>query len=135
VDAREGETYTGAVTKISDTGTITNGVASFDVTIQLDTAAGLKSGMSASAVITTAEKRDVLRLPVEAISTANGQEYVTLMDGRTASVTTGASDGDYVEIASGPQEGDSVLVTRERDTGSVAQRMSSFPMARAAGGR
>ena len=132
VDAREGKTYAGVVTRISDTGTVLNGVASFDVTIRLDEAEGLKSGMSASADIITQEKKGVLRVPVEAIATSGGQEYVTLADGRTAQVESGASDGDYVEIVSGLQEGDSVLVTRERDDGTMS-RTGGFPMGRPAG--
>jgi HlyD family secretion protein len=132
VDAREGEAYTGEVTKISDTGAVTNGVASFDVTIRLDKAEGLKSGMSASADIITQEKQGVLRVPVEAIATSGGQEYVTLADGRTAQVVSGASDGDYVEIVSGLSEGDSVLVTRERED-AAAQRSGGFQMGRPAG--
>ena len=130
VDAREGETYAGVVTRISDTGTVTNGVASFDVTIRLDKAEGLKSGMSASADILTQEKKGVLRVPVEAIATSGGVEYVTLADGRTANIESGASDGDYAEVVSGLSEGDSVLVTRERDDDGANARMGGFPMAR-----
>ncbi len=135
VDAREGQTYGGAVTKISDTGTVNNGVASFDVTLLLDESKGLKSGMSASANIVTQDKQDVLRVPVEAISTANGQQYVTLANGSTENVVTGASDGDYVEIVSGLQEGEKVLVTRERESSTGNQRANTFPMARTGLGR
>jgi HlyD family secretion protein len=124
VDAREGKTYSGTVASISDTGTVNNGVASFDVKIQLNESEGLKSGMSASAEITVAEKKDVIRVPVEAVSTSGGQEYVTLSSGGTAQVTTGASDGEYVEIVSGLDEGERVLITRERDDGAASSPKS-----------
>jgi hypothetical protein len=87
--------------------------------------------MSASADIYTQEKKGVLRVRVEAILHLGRPEYVTLADGRSAQVVSGASDGDYAEIVwySGLSEGDSVLVARERGDGA-AQRTGAFQMTR-----
>ena len=120
IDAYDGETFSGTVERISGVGTVSGGVATYEVTVVLDEDARLKDGMTASIEIVVADKQDVLLVPVEAISTSNGQKYVTLSTGLSTTVTTGVSSDEYVEVLSGVSEGDSVLITRtSSDSGSA----------------
>lgn len=123
IDAFPDQTFTGTVKRISGVGTVSGGVASYEVTVLLDEASvNLMDGMTASVEIIVADKQDVLLVPVEAVSTANGQNYVTLADGQTSFVTIGASDDTNVEILSGVNEGDQVLITRTSSTSSSESR-------------
>lgn len=122
IDAFPDQTFTGTVKRISGVGTVSGGVASYEVTVLLDEASvNLMDGMTASVEIIVADKQDVLLVPVEAVSTANGQNYVTLADGQTSFVTIGASDDTNVEILSGVNEGDQVLITRTSSTSSSSE--------------
>lgn len=112
IDAYEGEMFKGRVERISGVGTVSGGVATYEVTVALEEDARLKDGMTASIEIVVADRQNVLLVPVEAISTSNGMKYVTTSSGLSSTVTTGLSDDDYVEIISGVSEGDSVMITR-----------------------
>ncbi|MFC5406434.1 efflux RND transporter periplasmic adaptor subunit [Cohnella soli] len=89
VEALPDNSYTGKVVEIADEGTSSNGVASFDVTIELDTAKDLKVGMSAEASIMTAQKADALYVPVSAVQSARGKYYV-MVPGASTGTGTGA---------------------------------------------
>ena len=56
VEALDSKEYVGKVVDIADEGTSSNGVATFDVTIALDTSENLKSGMTAEASIQVDKK-------------------------------------------------------------------------------
>ena len=132
VDAYPDEVFSGTVERISGVGTVSGGVATYEVTVIMDENAKLMDGMTASIEITVANKADALMVPVEAIATSNGQKYVTLATGMQTTVTTGLSNDDYVEIVSGVSEGDSVLITRSTSdtsaTSSFGMTGSSMPM-------
>ncbi|MBW7459990.1 efflux RND transporter periplasmic adaptor subunit, partial [Paenibacillus sepulcri] len=76
VEALADQTFTGKVSEIANEGTANNGVASFDVTVALDTAAGLKSGMSAEASIQVEKKENTLMLPIDAVQSLGGRYMV-----------------------------------------------------------
>jgi HlyD family secretion protein len=78
VEALPKDTYTGKVIAIADEGTTTNGVATFDVTINLTTTTNLKVGMSAEASILTQQKTDALYVPVAAVQSFQGKYFVTV---------------------------------------------------------
>jgi HlyD family secretion protein len=128
IDAYDGEQFTGTVSRISGVGVVSGGVATYEVTVQMDEDPRLKDGMTASIEIVVADKQNVLLVPVEAIATSDGQKYVTLSNGLSTTVTTGASNDDYVEIISGVSEGDSVLITRDgSDSSDIAMPGSGMP--------
>ncbi|WML47177.1 efflux RND transporter periplasmic adaptor subunit [Neobacillus sp. PS3-34] len=111
------EAFSGKVTAISNEGTVTNGVSTFDVTIHIDNPKSLKVGMTAEASILTNSKDQALYVPVEAVHSINSQKYVVVSNGtaggNTASterkaVKTGLYNEDYVEITSGLTEGETV---------------------------
>lgn len=77
VDALPEHKFTGEVTEIAEEGTVTNNVASFNVTIVLDNKEGLlKSGMTGNITIITAQKDNVLLIPIEAVQERNGEKFV-----------------------------------------------------------
>jgi HlyD family secretion protein len=94
VEALPKETYTGKVVAIANEGTTTNGVASFNVTINLSTIKNLKVGMSAEASIMTNKKTDVLYVPVDAVQSFQGKYFVMVPSkGTGTSTRTNAPQG------------------------------------------
>lgn len=80
VDAFPDETFTGTVTAIADQGSYTNGVATFDVTIEIEDPGSIKAGMSAEASIRVASRENVLLVPVDAVQSAGGRHFVLLAE-------------------------------------------------------
>jgi macrolide-specific efflux system membrane fusion protein len=99
----------------------------------------MRSGMTANVNFLVAEKQDVLVLPAEAVREEEGRAQVMIPapsgQGRPVSqpVQTGLTDGKNVEIVSGLEEGDAVLVrvTRLPRASGPGQRNPFAP----AGGR
>lgn len=119
LDAFPNRKFNAVVTNISGMGTVESGVATYDVTVRLEGNEGFMDGMTANIEVVTQDKNDTLLVPVEAISTSNGQNYVTLASGERAQVETGSSDGTNIEILSGINDGDVVRLTRTTNSGSV----------------
>ncbi len=119
LDAYPNKVFNATVTSISGVGTVEGGVATYEVTVLLSGNDGFMDGMTANIEVLTTDRKDALMLPVEAISTSNGRTYVTLVAGGQTQVETGASDGTNIEILSGLNEGDQVLLTRTGNSGST----------------
>ncbi|MEA1965583.1 MAG: efflux RND transporter periplasmic adaptor subunit [Candidatus Aerophobetes bacterium] len=115
VDAYPDEIFRGKVVSICPETTTISGLVVVEVKVKLQEAnPKLKSGFTASADIVVAEAKDVIILPVEEVKEKGGRHLVTvLQDGKPAprEVKAGISDGAYVEIKSGLQEGELVLST------------------------
>ena len=108
-----GQKFDGTITGISASGENQGGHSKFTLEITVPKDADMLAGMSASVSITTAEKTDVLCIPVAALVESGTQTLVyRIQDLETGeltapmAVTTGASDGEYVEILSGLSDGD-----------------------------
>lgn len=115
LDAIEDKTFTGTVIKVSNSASGTNGgVAKYTVKISIPKDEKMKAGMNASATIIVEQKKDVITIPVSAVSEKGGESFVYTKkdsDGNLSgeqTVTTGLSDGDMVEITEGLSEGDTV---------------------------
>src|SRR5690606_40931173 len=76
LDALRGRTIRGTVEEISMEGTHSGGVATFLVAIRLESAEQVRPGMSGTAEIVTAAKKDALLLPIEAVQMSGGRYYV-----------------------------------------------------------
>jgi multidrug efflux pump subunit AcrA (membrane-fusion protein) len=104
----------GKVTAISPAATVTSGVATFGVTAQLtDTSKSIKPGTSATATIVTNQVVHVLTVPTSAVhTTASGSMVQILVNGKpkTVAVTTGASDPTRIQILSGLQLNQTVVI-------------------------
>lgn len=134
VDALKGETFTAQVSEISSTGESSGGNSKFTVTLTLDRAEDMLSGMNAAVEIPLEGTSSGLLIPVEALSEEGTATVVyTAYDESTGqllspvTVETGASDGKSVLILSGLQEGDTFwyayydtldIETAPADTGS-----------------
>ncbi|GAB3682856.1 HlyD family efflux transporter periplasmic adaptor subunit [Actinocorallia lasiicapitis] len=123
-DALPGVSATGKVRSIGTEATTTNNVVSYTVTISLaGKPATVRLGQTATAVVTTAAKTDVLYVPAAAVTTAGGQSTVTVVaNGQVTvrTVTTGISGTAGTEIVSGLAEGDTVQL-KTVTTGSGGQ--------------
>ena len=115
LDALKGETFPATVTSIGAEGVNSGGSSKFTVELTLEKSANMLPGMSASAVLPLYRAEGVLRLPAEALSERGTQTIVyTGFDQKEevflnpVVVTTGVSDGQWVEILSGLSEGDTV---------------------------
>lgn len=111
IDALPGETFEGVVDEIAQEGTVQQGITNFSVTIKLDSDKP-RLGMSATATIAVAQKSQVLTIPVEAVKWDQGQAYVNqVADGQVAQkrVKIGVQSDLYAEVASGLNEGETVL--------------------------
>ncbi|WP_213950718.1 efflux RND transporter periplasmic adaptor subunit [Tepidanaerobacter syntrophicus] len=147
--------FKGQVEKIAEQGTSQNNVSTFDVTITTDKVDELKAGMTVDVEMIIANKQDVLMLPITAIQYRNNKTYVMLAsaEGDTSSsadktansknvnktsnatstannmveVKTGISNDEYVEIVSGLNEGDTVLLSNAASTSTTnSQRQNEM---------
>ncbi|OMC75686.1 hypothetical protein BK121_06920 [Paenibacillus odorifer] len=137
LDALPDTEFKGTVTKIANEGTASNGVSLFDVTIGLTSSEGALVGMSAEVSVTTAEKKDVLTVPIEAVQERNGK-YTVSIPLAAGSVTTSKTAGEgQVPMPSGaPDARDGAMPSGAPDARGGAMP-SGAPDARsgAAGGR
>lgn len=89
------------------------GIARLQVLCLIDDQPGLLDGQQAILALETGRADDVLALPVSAVRGKSGSGQVALIrDGETTIVTVqlGISDGLFIEIASGLNNGDTVLM-------------------------
>jgi len=121
VDIYPGNAYSGTITLISPMAVSTGGY--FPVEISVPNAAGLKSGLSASASIKVTAARNIV-VPLGAVKPENGQYFVFVFAGGTAvkrEVKTGLSNTNSVEILSGLSEGEKVITS---NVGILADNMT-----------
>lgn len=111
-DALPGQSFRGIITKINTYGLNSGGNTKYTVTVTLDRAEKMLTGMSASVSITTATSESVPTLPAAAIQSQDGKSWVyTAYDEKTdtlsglTQVELGRSDGENVEILSGLDSG------------------------------
>lgn len=92
--------------------TSNNGIVTYEVRVLINNPSEkqIREGMTASIEFVSAEARDVLTIPVSAVRNVNGSPSVQLKaTGGWTKVTTGFTDGKYVEVISGINEGDTLL--------------------------
>jgi HlyD family secretion protein len=105
VEALPNDTFTGKVITIANEGTTSNGVASFDVTINLAKSTHLKVGMSAEASIMTDKKTDALYVPVEAVQSFQGKYFVMIPSTGTSTAGQAAGANAGANVGTAPQSG------------------------------
>ena len=122
-EALPGQTFTGVVEKVSVNGTTTDGFTTYPVTILLSEYGDLNPGMNVSADIIVERSENALCVPAEAVNSdgtvlvagegAFAEGGVTIADPskiESRPVTLGRGSQDYVEITSGLEEGETVLL-------------------------
>jgi HlyD family secretion protein len=104
----------GKITSIAPAAVVSSGVATFAVTAQLtDASNAIRPGVSASATIVINQVVHVLTVPTSAVhTTGTGSTVQVLENGapRTVSVQTGASDPTRIQIVSGLQLNQVVVI-------------------------
>lgn len=111
-----GQQLTARVIRIDAIETVVANVVTYTVTLLLDKKLEeIKPGMTGNVDVIISQKQNVLRLPVTAINPRNGRATVQVVkpDGtqETRHVSTGLKGDDDIEITSGLDAGDKVVVT------------------------
>ena len=111
-----GQQLTARVIRIDPIETVVANVVTYTVTLLLDKKLEeIKPGMTGNVDVIISQKQNVLRLPVTAINPRNGRATVQVVrpDGTQESreVSTGLKGDDDIEITSGLDAGDKVVVT------------------------
>lgn len=107
--------YEGRITNISKKAIVNNSVAYLNATVQFDTDEEIDSGLSAEIKLIKQDEKNVLSLPVGAISYNDDNTAYVLVKGadgkeKKTSVVIGASDGSFVQIKEGITQGTVVLM-------------------------
>lgn len=116
-DAVPGVVYEGIITKVGINGSTSGGVTTYPVTVRIDETDGLLPGMNVDVTTIVEESENTLAIPAGAVSRGD-RVLVKTSDGSTGEgapegymyvkVTTGVSDGDFIEILTGLSEGDEI---------------------------
>ncbi|MBU4216750.1 efflux RND transporter periplasmic adaptor subunit [Candidatus Parcubacteria bacterium] len=103
----EGEVAFVSLTSATDN----NGIVTYVVRVVVNNngETKIREGMTAQVDFVTAEKNDILIVPVTAVRNVNNKPSVELPDGTWAPVVTGFTDGINVEIISGLKAGDKLV--------------------------
>jgi RND family efflux transporter MFP subunit len=114
-DALPGRPFRGQVISVAPSGTLSQGVVTYPVSINIDSRNQvLPGGLTASATITIDEKNDVLVVPLRAVRRVARDQLVEVVgaEGKTAPrpVKTGVQNDQFVEITDGLQEGDQIMI-------------------------
>lgn len=109
------EMLTAKVSEISDASTDSKGNVIYDVTVTIEgDTSGLFQGMTGDITFVTEQSEETLYVLKRAVITDKNKSYVKVKeaDGDIVKkqVTTGFSDGRYIQIVEGLMEGDTVLI-------------------------
>ncbi|TET16095.1 MAG: efflux RND transporter periplasmic adaptor subunit [Actinobacteria bacterium] len=117
LDAYYENELSGKIINISPISSNIGGVVSYELTVKPETGNGpeLLYGLSASLTITTSGVENVLFVPIQSVYEEDGKSYVDFVaeDGgiEKTEVTTGIFNYDFIEIKSGLNEGDTILIS------------------------
>ena len=132
-EALPGETFVGTVDRVSINGTTTSGFTTYPVTILLEEYGQLNPGMNVSTHIIVERAEGVLSVPVSAVNSdgtvlaagegalsPDGLTVADLSRAELRPVELGRGSAEYIEITSGLEEGDVVLVPVQSTGGADA---------------
>jgi multidrug efflux pump subunit AcrA (membrane-fusion protein) len=115
LDALPDQIYEGIITEISDTGTVSSGVTTYEVTLSVTADLSMKVGMNASATISIEKRENIVKIPLEALQESGKEQFVYVGTaageaslGEKRIVSTGISDGEFVEITKGLAAGEKI---------------------------
>ena len=122
-DAIEGKSYHGIVERFDNSGSISQGVAKYNVYIVMsDPDEMIKPGMSADVDITTKELKDVLGVPSTSVKPYQKGRAVRILNSKGVleyiPVKIGVRGKDYVEILEGLKEGQQIILSLPGDNPS-----------------
>ena len=129
IDALDGKEYTGKVSNINTIGQSVAGITSYTVTVELENAPEIYAGMNVDADIQITSIHDVMRVPLSAVRKGNvvykkvadeayqDEDSSVPMGYQKVKVEIGQNNSDYIEIVSGLNEGDIVLIDKLTQSG------------------
>lgn len=113
-DAILGKEYHGEVVEVAQAGTVTNGVVSFQVTVEIaDADENVKPGMTAAVNVVVQELKDQVLVPNRAVRLVDNQRVVYLLiNGQPVKkeLRLGASDGNMSVVAVGDIKAGDVVI-------------------------
>ena len=114
-DAVPGRALRGKVISVAPSGTLSQGVVTYPVSISVDNRnVTLPGGLTASATITIDEKNDVLIVPLRAVRRQGRDQMVDIAADPAKPtprvVKTGVQNDQFVEITDGLQEGEQIMI-------------------------
>jgi len=124
VDTYGDRVFKGVVDRVSPLGVDTSSIVTFavEIAIQDESAALLRSGMSADIEIVTSEQKDALLVPLVAVQSQGRRRFVKLPNGEERTIQPGATDGTRMVVLEGLNEGDAVLTSVPVAAPTAAQR-------------
>jgi RND family efflux transporter MFP subunit len=129
-DAFPGQQFRGKVLEIPLQGELTQNILMYEVPVSLEGAeeVSLKPGMTANLTAIVGRRQNVLLVPAMAVQRGEQGNFVRLDDATSKEpvyvpVELGLSDGVYVEVRRGLNEGDRILVeyTASQQQGGFSQ--------------
>lgn len=129
IDALDGKTYSGEVTNINTIGKAVAGITSYTVFVELENHPEIYAGMNVDAEIQISSIPNVMRVPLSAVRKGNvvyrkvadinyqDADTTVPMGYEKVKVEIGQNNSDYIEIVSGLNEGDVVLIDKLTQSG------------------
>ena len=126
VDSYPERDFPATVRAIYPKAVVMDNVVYYDVVLHIDEplAGQLRPEVTANVVITLEARRGVLAVPLSAVTREEGKSVVYVMRGgrpKRQAVRVGRRDAERIEIVSGLNENDRVLVRRQAKSGSGGQ--------------
>lgn len=125
LDAYPDQVINGRVDEIAFDAKTVNNVTTYSVNVVADrTPSFMRSGMTANVSFVSGSRRNVLRVPTDAVKVRNGHSYVLQGPAKPGGkpveteIHTGLSDGKYMEVLDGATEGQTLLVPRIQAAGA-----------------
>ena len=128
VDAFPATEFEGKVSAIYPKAVIQDNVVNYDVVVDIETPyhGRLRPEMTANVTVFLEEREGVLAVPAKAVQRERGKNVVYVQtDGRAEprEIKVGWRDGQWIEVASGLQEGETVLLEAPDDTSEKDQEL------------
>ena len=125
LDSLPGQIFSGKISEVSSVATTQQGVVTYDISISIDSIAGveLRGGLSAVAEIVLKESKNSLLVPIQALYGSVQQPTVKLVrNGEIVEVPVelGISDEFWTVVTTGLSDGDQIaMVVKEASTTSM----------------
>lgn len=130
VDAYPAKTFSGIVSNVSQRANIQQNVVYYTVTIDVfEPGDLLKPTMTARVSIQVGETQNALILPLNAVKQNKGQSYVQVQRNgqvQNVNVTTGLANDEKIEILSGLNDGEQIVLNQSKANADAAKGSGSM---------